>query len=122
MRRHFSVPLTGLAALTAGLLLDWPAAQASTIERKLEFKPGTAQLRTKLWPRADADLRALINDDFEFALADLDDDGPNESIVTSAGSCPRVGCPVQVVTLKQGRLLTLLSAGPPAGLATTRQK
>ena len=48
MRRHFSVPLTGLAALTAGLLLDWPAAQASIIERKLEFKPGTAQLRTKL--------------------------------------------------------------------------
>jgi hypothetical protein len=112
-----------LLALAAGLLLGTAsAAQSWSVERALDFKPGTPQLRTKLKPQADRDLRALIADDFVYAMVDLDDDGHPEMVLTSAGRCPRLGCPVQVVTVKQGRLATLLSTALPGGLGVTREK
>lgn len=92
------------------------------VDQVLEFKPGSAKAKA-LFEKS-LTLRDLVQENFEMASVDLDDDGHKEILLRSASSsfCGSGGCLMVVLVQEGNRITQLLSQNLPGRLAVTKTR
>jgi hypothetical protein len=110
----------GGASLAPGHALA--QASAVEIEQRLDFKAGTPKARAML--QRVAAVRDMVEEGFDVATVDLNDDGRKEIVVLarSASYCGSGGCALIVLEQQGSTMKTLATLGTDGALGVTRQR